>query len=351
MHFELPVRLHWIEQIAVSPAVLEMAQEGQVAKPKVIVTRKWPTEVEAALTANYDVALNEQDRPLSTDELREALCSADAMLLTVTDRITAEILGVEPLRAKFLGSFGVGFEHIDIAAANARGITVTNTPDVLTQCTADLALTLLLMASRRAGEGERLVRRGDWAGWCPTQLMGVKVTGKTLGLIGMGRIARAVAERAHLGFGLKIIFCDPYSPPVEITTKLSAEQCSLQDVLANSDFVSMHCPGGKSTYHLIGAHELKQMKPGAILINTARGEVVNNRALLDALRNGDIAAAGLDVHEGEPLLDKDFFALENVVLLPHLGSATRETRIAMGNRVLQNLDAFFAGNRPHDKLE
>ena len=321
-----------------------------MARPKIIVTRRWPAEVEAALTANYDVELNEQDRPMSADELRQALSAADAVLVTVTDRITAEILSVEPLRAKFLGNFGVGFEHIDIPAATARDITVTNTLAVLTDCTADLAMTLLLMAARRAGEGERLVRSRSWTGWHPTQLMGTKVTGKTLGLIGMGRIACAVAKRAHLGFGLKILFSDPQRPPPEVAAELSAEQCSLEEVLAKSDFISLHCPGGRSTYHLIDANELKQMKPGAILVNTARGEVVNNRALIDALRNGDIAAAGMDVYEGEPMLNEGFLTLDNVVLLPHLGSSSRETRIAMGNRVLQNLDAFFSGDAPHDKL-
>lgn len=326
-------------------------QEQQVTKAKIVVTRKWPAEIEAALTTNYDVVLNEQDEPMSADELREALCSADAVLVTVTDRITSDILSVEPLRTKFLGNFGVGFEHIDIEAAADRGITVTNTPDVLTECTADLAMTLLLMAARRAGEGERHVRSQSWTGWRPTQLMGTKFSGKTLGLIGMGRIARSVAKRAHFGFGLKIIFCDPQPPPPEVTAELSAEQCSLEEVLTNSDFVSVHCPGGKSTYHLIDAQELGQMKPEAILVNTARGAVVNNEALISALRDGNIMAAGLDVYEGEPMLNEGFLALENVVLLPHLGSGTRETRIAMGNRVLGNLDAFIAGDRPQDKLE
>jgi lactate dehydrogenase-like 2-hydroxyacid dehydrogenase len=206
------------------------------------------------------------------------------------------------------------------------------------------------MAARRAGEGERHVRSRNWTGWHPTQLMGTKVTGKTLGLVGMGRIACAVAKRAHFGFGLRIIFCDPRPPPADVIAKLGAEHCSLQDVLHHSDFISLHCPGGKSTHHLIDADEFKQMKPAAILVNTARGDVVNNGALVDALRNGDIAAAGLDVYEGEPMLNEDLIDLENIVLLPHLGSGTRETRVAMGNRVLQNLGAFFAGNRPQDKL-
>ena len=322
-----------------------------MSERKVVVTRKWPDEVEAELTAKYDVQLNEQDSPMSADDLRMALRSADAVLPTVTDSITCDVLDVEPLRAKFLGNLGVGFEHIDIAAARARGITVTNTPDVLTECTADLALTLMLMVARRAGEGERLLRGKSWTGWRPTFLLSTKFTGKTLGLIGMGRIGCAVAERAHFGFGLKIIFYDPHPPPAAVTTPLGAERCSLQDVLIHSDFVSLHCPGGKSTYHLIDAGELKQMKAEAILVNTARGDVVNNDALIAALRNRDITAAGLDVYEDEPALNDDFLGLDNVVLLPHLGSGTRETRIAMGNRVLQNLDAYFAGKTPDDKLE
>lgn len=321
-----------------------------MSKPKVIVTRQWPTEVEAELKANYDVQLNEQDVAMTVDQLQDALCSADAVLPTVTDPVTAEVLSAEPLRAKFVGSFGVGFNHIDIDAAKARGITVTNTPEVLTDCTADLTMTLLLMAARRAGEGERHVRTRSWTGWRPTHMIGTKVTGKTLGLIGMGRIACAVAERAHFGFGMKILFSDPYPPPADIVSRLAAEECTTQDVLKNSDFVSLHCPGGKETYHLIDSAELKRMKPGAILVNSARGDVVNNEALIAALRAGEIAAAGLDVFEGEPALHDDFLTLENVVLLPHLGSATRETRIAMGNRVLDNLQAYFAGKTPRDKL-
>lgn len=322
-----------------------------MAKPKVIVTRKWPAEVEDTLQANYDVQLNDNDEAMTAEQLREALRSADAVLPTVTDPITADVLSVEPLRTTFLGNFGVGFNHIDIGAARARGITVTNTPAVLTDCTADLALTLLLTAARRVGEGERHVRSRSWTGWRPTHMVGTKVTGKTLGLIGMGRIACAVAERAHFGFGMKILFSDPYPPPADVVARLDAEECSTQDVLKNADFVSLHCPGGKETYHLIDADALKLMKREAILINTARGDVVNSQALIDALRDGDIAAAGLDVFEGEPALNEAFLALDNVVLLPHLGSATRETRIAMGNRVLENLQAYLAGNTPRDNVE
>jgi lactate dehydrogenase-like 2-hydroxyacid dehydrogenase len=321
-----------------------------MATVKVIVTRKWPAEVEAALKAGYDVRLNEHDVAMTAEELQDAFRSADAVLPTVTDPITADVLSAEPLRAKFIGNFGVGYNNIDIDAAKACGITVTNTPGVLTDCTADLAMTLLLITARRAGEGERHVRSKSWTGWRPTHMIGTKVTGQTLGLIGMGRIACAVAERAHFGFGMKILFSDPYPPPADVIAKLDAKECTTDEVLQNSDFVSLHCPGGAATHHLIDTAQLKMMKSEAILINTARGDVVNSAALVTALRDGDITAAGLDVFEGEPQFDDGFLELENVVLLPHLGSATRGTRVAMGNRVLQNLDAFFAGKTPRDKL-
>lgn len=314
------------------------------------MTRKWPAEVEAALKSRYDVQLNEDDIALTPDELQDALRSADAVLPTVTDPVTAEVLSAEPLRAKFVGNFGVGYNNIDIGAAKARGITVTNTPEVLTDCTADLAMTLLLSAARRAGEGERHVRSKSWTGWRPTHMIGAKVTGQTLGLIGMGRIACAVAERAHFGFGMNIIFSDPYPPPADVISRLNAKECSTDEVLQNADFVSLHCPGGQETYHLIDSAQLKMMKPGAILVNSARGDVVNSESLIAALRDGEIAAAGLDVFEGEPQVNDGFLDLENVVLLPHLGSATRGTRVAMGNRVLANLDAYFAGQTPRDTV-
>lgn len=321
-----------------------------MSKPKVIVTRKWPESVEAKLKELYDVQLNEDDHAFSTEEIKDALRSADAVLPTVTDPIAGDVLSVEPLRAKILGNFGVGFNHIDIETAKARGITVTNTPDVLTDCTADIAMLLLLMVARRGGEGERHVRKGEWTGWRPTQLLGSKVTGKTLGLIGMGRIARAMAKKAHHGFAMKILFTDPYPPPLEAIEDLEAERCSLEEVLQKSDFVALHCPGSKENYHLLNAERIAFMKPSAFLINTARGDVVDNRALIEALKNGTIAGAGLDVYENEPQLDKGFLALENAVLLPHLGSATLETREAMGMRVLKNLEAFFAGQTPRDKV-
>lgn len=322
-----------------------------MAKPKVIVTRRWPEEVEARLGELFDVRLNKEDRPLTVTELQDAIRSADCVMPTVSDRITAEVLNAEPLRCKILGNFGVGFNHIDLAAAKARGIAVTNTPAVLTDCTADLAMTLLLMAARRAGEGERHVRHKDWTGWRPTHMMATKVTGKTLGLLGLGRIGKAVAKRAHHGFDMPILFHDPYPPSAEEQTALGATRCdSIEEVLAKSDFVSLHCPATPETRHLMNGERLKQMKRSAILINTARGDVVDEKALISALKDRTIAAAGLDVYEWEPKVSEELLNLENVVLLPHLGSASRETRVAMGMRVIDNVAAFFAGRAPGDRV-
>jgi len=269
----------------------------------------------------------------------------------VTDKLTAEILSAEPLRAKILANFGVGFNHIDIGAAKARHLVVTNTPDVLTDDTADDAIMLMLMVARRAGEGERHVRSGAWTGWRPTHLLGTKVSGKTIGLIGMGRIARAVARRARLGFGMRVLFHDPFPPPPELVTELALEACAtVDDVVREADFVSLHCPATPETRHLLDARRLRLMKPIAFLINTARGDVVDEQALAAALRAGTIAGAGLDVYEREPAVSPELLGMENVVLLPHLGSATRETRVAMGVRTLENLRAFFSGATPRDRV-
>lgn len=322
-----------------------------MSKPKVLVTRAWPREVEEEMRRRYDVTLNATDTPMTISELQDALRNYDAVCPTVCDRIGAEVLGAQPMRAKVLGNFGVGFNHIDLEAARKAGLTVTNTPEVLTDCTADIAMTLMLMAARRAGEGERHVRTRAWTGWRPTHMIATKVTGKTLGLIGMGRIARAMAHKAHHGFDMKIAYFDPFPPAPESIRDLDATQCgSIEEVLRQADVVSLHCPGGKENYHLINAERLKMMKRDAILINTARGDVVEEKALVDALRNGTIKAAGLDVFEAEPKVTEDLLTMENVVLLPHLGSATRETRVAMGMRVLENLDLFFAGKPVRDKV-
>jgi lactate dehydrogenase-like 2-hydroxyacid dehydrogenase len=322
-----------------------------MAKPKVIVTRTWPGPVEAALAKEFDVELSAGDTPLTAEQMTAALGRCDGFCPTVSDAVNAAVLSAEPLRAKIIGSYGVGFNHIDLETAKRRGLVVTNTPEVLTDCTADLAMTLMLMVARRAGEGERHVRGGHWTGWRPTHMMGTKVTGKTLGLVGFGRIARAMAHRAHHGFGMKIIFNDPFPPPPEVVRGLDAEsRGTVEDVLREADFVSLHCPGGRETHHLLNASRLGIMKRDAYLINTARGDVVDQIALVDALRRGVIAGAGLDVYEGEPRVPPELTAMENVVLLPHLGSATVETRVAMGMRVLENLRLFFAGKPPRDRV-
>lgn len=320
-------------------------------RPRVVITRRIPAAVEAEAAQHFEVVLNRDDVPFTPAELQDALRTADALLPTVTDKLTAEVLSAEPLRAKIIANFGVGFNNIDIQAAKARGLTVTNTPDVLTDDTADLAMTLLLMVARRAGEGERHVRHSEWIGWRPTHMLGAKVSGKTLGMVGFGRIAKAVARRAHGGFGMRIIFHDPYPPTAEEAKMLGAEsRGSIEAVLAEADFVSLHCPATPETRHLMNAERLGRMQRHAFLINTARGDVVDEAALVAALESKTLAGAGLDVFEKEPGITPALLGMENVVLLPHLGSATLETREAMGRRALENLRLFLSGQPPRDRV-
>jgi lactate dehydrogenase-like 2-hydroxyacid dehydrogenase len=322
-----------------------------VSRPVVIVSRRLPDEVEAELQRDFDVQLNTGDKPFTPQQLQDALRTADAVLPTVTDKFTPEVLAADPLRARLLANFGVGFNHIDVNAAKARGLAVSNTPDVLTDATADIAITLLLTVARRAGEGERQVRAGEWTGWRPTHMIGTQVSGKTLGLIGMGRIARAVARRAHHGFGMKVLFHDPFPPSPQEAAALGAEGLgSLEEVLERSDFVSLHCPATPETRHLMNADRFARMQRSAFLINTARGDVVDEAALVSALEAKQIAGAGLDVFEREPVVSPALLTMENVVLLPHLGSATRETRVAMGMRALENLRLFFSGKPLRDRV-
>lgn len=321
------------------------------ARPRVIITRKIPAACEAEAVKLFDAVLNPDDRPLTAEQLQDALKGADGLLPTVTDKVTAQVLEVPGRRAKIIANFGVGFNNIDVAAAKRLGLTVTNTPDVLTDDTADLAVTLLLMVARRAGEGDRHVRAGQWTGWRPTHMLGAKVSGKTVGLIGFGRIARAVARRLHHGFGMRVIFADPFPPTPEEARALGAEQRpSVEAVLAEADFVSLHCPATPETRHLMNAARLKLMRREAFLINSARGDVVDEAALVAALQAGTIAGAGLDVFEREPEVTAGLLKMENVVLLPHLGSATLETRVAMGLRALENLRLFFAGQPVRDRV-
>lgn len=319
-------------------------------RPRVVVTRRLPAPVEEQLALHFDVELNRDDQPLGPAGLARALSGADALLCTVTDRLTPEVLATEPLRARILANYGVGFNHIDLNAARQRGLVVTNTPEVLTDDTADDAVLLMLMVARRAGEGEREVRAGRWTGWRPTQLLGTKVSGKTLGLVGFGRIARAVARRAQ-GFGMRVRYHDPYPVPPEAAAGLEASAApSLDALVAESDFVSLHCPATPETRHLMDARRIALMQPRAFLINTARGDVVDEAALVAALRAKTIAGAALDVYEREPTVSPELLGLDNVVLLPHLGSATLETRVAMGLRAIENLRAFFGGAPPRDRV-
>ena len=310
---------------------------------RVLVTRRWPEQVERQLAEHFDVVLNESDEPLTQGELARAMGEFDVLCPTVSDRIDAEVIGGAggETRVKLIANYGVGFDHIDIAAAKARGITVTNTPGVLTDATADLALTLILMASRRAGEGERELRAGKWSGWRPTHLVGSALKDKVLGLVGFGRIGQATAERAHRGFGMRIAYYGRKRADPGVESALNAQfHADLDSLLSASDFVSLHVPGGNDTERLIDAQAIARMKPGSYLINTARGSIVDHGALADALASGHLAAAGLDVYPQEPNVPEALLGLENVVLLPHLGSANAETRTAMGLRALANIEAW-----------
>lgn len=318
-------------------------------KPKIVVTRRWPAAVEAALSEKFDVTFNRGDRALTPYELRDAMLNADAVLPTVTDRIDAGILDLEHPRARILANYGIGTSHIDVDAARDLRITVTHTPDVLSECTADLTLMLMLMAARRAGEGEDELKSARWQGWHPTHMLGTKVSGKCLGLIGFGRVGQAVARRAHWGFGMDVVAHDTGDiAEAAFTTAGARAAGSIEEVLAQADFVSLHCPADAATRHLIDARRLDQMKPDAFLINTAGGGLIDERALVHALWFETIAGAGLDVFAGQPDVLPELRDCANAVLLPNLGSATRETREAMGFRVVENLCDFFAGREPRD---
>jgi len=320
-------------------------------KFKILVTRKWPKKVEEKLLSTFDTTLNVEDKPLSEAELIEGMRSYDALLPTVTDPITDKIISTQDRKVKIIGNFGVGFNNIDIDSAKNNNVVVTNTPEVLTDCTADIAMLLMLGVARRGSEGEFHVRKKEWAGWRPTHMMGTKVTGKTLGLIGMGRIAQAMAHKSHFGFNMKIIFFDPYFDNAEVIKKFGATKLSsIDEVLSQADFVSLHCPSTKETKGLMNKETISKMKKSAYLINTARGDIVNESELVEALKEERIMGAGLDVYEKEPSVEKDLISLKNVFLLPHLGSATNETREAMGMRVFDNISAFFNNKEPLDRV-
>jgi lactate dehydrogenase-like 2-hydroxyacid dehydrogenase len=320
---------------------------SQLRRPRILITRRLPDAVEERLSHRYDLCRNENDLPLGRETLRRALHECDALVPTITDRLDAGLLQAQDLRVRVLANFGGGVEHIDLEAARYAKLRVTNTPGALTEATAQLAVLLMLMAARRAGEGERLLRAGHWTGWAPTQLSGIDLRGKTLGLIGFGRIARETARLARAMLDVRIAYHSRSRATAADEAAFAAvHHDSLASLLGTSDVVSVHCPGGSATRHLLNAQTLRLMRPGAILINTARGSVIDEAALAASLARGAIAAAGLDVYEAEPAVDPTLRTLENVVLLPHLGSATLMTRIGMGMQMADNLDAFFDGQAP-----
>ncbi|RQP04137.1 MAG: D-glycerate dehydrogenase [Paracoccus sp. BP8] len=322
-----------------------------MAKPRVLVTRRWPAAVEARLSEIFDVQLNLADKPLAPEDFRTAMREYDAILPTVTDRIGAPALELDRPQTRILANYGVGYSHIDLNRVSRHGIVVTNTPDVLSECTADLAMTLLLMVARRAGEGERELRAGLWTGWRPTHLVGTKVSGKTLGIVGYGRIGQEMARRAHHGFGMTILVYNRSPVAPEVLAQCNAVQVdSLDALMPMCDFISLHCPGGGANRHLINARRLDLMRPDAFLINTARGEVIDETALSHALWFDSIGGAALDVFDGEPNINPQLRDCDRLVMLPHLGSATREAREAMGFRVIENLEDFFAGREPRDRV-
>jgi lactate dehydrogenase-like 2-hydroxyacid dehydrogenase len=318
-------------------------------KPRLVVTHRLPEAVERVLDERFEVRWNEPDQPLSKRELVARAADADGLLCTVTDRIGEPVLRAGK-SLRIVANYGVGVDRIDLQAARAAGIVVTNTPDVLTDCTADLTMALILMVLRRLPEGEQSLREGRWEGWRPTYLLGRRATGKTLGIVGMGRIGRAVAERAHFGFGMRILYTGRHRTDSVVEARLEAERVPLETLLAQSDVVSLHCPATPETHHLIDRERLRLMRSDAVLINTARGALVDEEALAEALTAGTIAGTGLDVFANEPEVTPALRASPNTVLLPHLGSGTVETRTAMGMCAVENLTAFFAGREPPNRV-
>lgn len=307
---------------------------------KLLITRPMPDRVLAAARARFDVTLRERTEVLTADELRAALRDFDVVLPTLGDRFQADVFADVPApRARLLANFGVGYNHIDVAAARAAGVAVTNTPGAVTDATADIALALILMTARRLGEGERAVRANRWGGWGPTQMLGTHVSGKTVGIIGLGRIGKAIARRCHFGFGMEVIF---HNRSAVADPGVPARQVTLEQAMA-ADFVVVAVPGGAATRHLIDARALAAMRPEGYFINISRGDVVDEAALIAALQAGQIAGAGLDVYEFEPAVPAALIAMENVVLLPHLGTAALEVRENMGLMAVDNLMAHLEG--------
>jgi glyoxylate reductase len=330
--------------------VSEEQVEKARGKYKVVVTRKLPDAVETRMMELFDTRLNLDDVPLTHDELIMAVQSAEILVPTVTDKVDAEVINSAGDQLKMIANFGAGVDHVDLSAAAAKGIIVTNTPDVLTEDTADLTMALILMTPRRMGEGERIVRDNAWTGWTPTQLMGHRINGKRLGIIGMGRIGTAVAERAR-GFGLAVHYHNRHRVAEDLETSLEVTYWeSLDQMLAHMDIIVVTCPSTPATYHLLSERRLKLIQSHCYVINTSRGNIIDETALVNLLESGAIAGAGLDVFENEPAIHPKLLKMENVVILPHLGSATIEGRVAMGERVIVNAKSFIDGHKAPNRV-
>ncbi len=319
-------------------------------KTVVVITRKLPDIVETRMMELFDVRLNLDDEPMKKMDLIEAVKTADVLVPTVTDRIDAKILSQAGKNLRLIANYGTGVDHIDLASARQRGITVTNTPDVLTEDTADMTLALMLAVPRRIAEGERALRSGVWQGWSPTWMLGHRIYGKRLGIIGMGRIGTAVARRAK-GFGLSVHYHNRHRVHIDVESELEATYWeSLDQMLSRVDIISVNCPHTPATFHLLSARRLKLLQSHAFIVNTSRGEVIDENALTKMLISGEIAGAGLDVFEHEPAVNPKLNKLDNVLLLPHMGSATYEGRIDMGEKVLVNIKTFVDGHNPPDRV-
>lgn len=319
-------------------------------KPNVFVTRKLPDAVETRMMELFNAHLNSDDRQLSSSELKQGVSNADVLVPTVTDIIDANIISACGESVKLIASFGTGVDHIDLEAATKRGITVTNTPGVLTEDTADLAMALLLATPRRITEGERLLRDGQWGGWAPTLLLGHRISGQRLGIIGMGRIGQAVARRA-IGFGLSIHYHNRNRVPHLVEKELDATYWeNLDQMLGHMDIISINCPLTEKTQYLLNHERLSQLQSHAVIINTARGGIIDENALCDLLTSRQIGGAGIDVFENSPQINPRLLALDNVVLTPHIGSATNTGRTEMGEKVIINIKSFWDGNPPPDRV-
>jgi glyoxylate reductase len=316
----------------------------------VVVTRKLPEAVETRMRELFEVQLNDTDTAMSQADLGRAIATADVLVPTVTDRIDQKLLAHAGERLKLIANYGAGFDHIDVETARRRGILVSNTPGVLTEDTADMTMALILAVPRRIKEGMELIQSGDWQGWSPTAIMGHRIMGKRLGILGMGRIGQAVARRAR-AFGLQVHYHNRRRLHDDIETELDATYWeSLDQMLARVDILSVNCPHTPATFHLLSARRLKLMKPSAYIVNTARGEVIDENALTRMLVRGELAGAGLDVFAHAPAVNPRLMGLPNVVLLPHMGSATEEGRAEMGEKVIINIKTFADGHRPPDQV-